>query len=237
MKDLTKGERTTKTAKTKNNNHKSNGKNQKKPKSDWMRNKPNNKDLYKPRQSNRKPWYYCAPVTDRKCDEQYQCHKPSEYKGIAFSPNQEMKQEKNKKKPLGRSLKLAKAMMVHISLIDETTSIDSDDLSELQSTLRKKRWWNLIPLMWKMLEITIVMQLMWIYWTYFELDRHQSSFTNRDNRLLRRTLVNIGFLFTNIREYIERTISSIKIGKDQRRARQVMICNHNINQNRSQYWC
>ena len=64
----------------------------------WMKERPADEDLKKPRQWNGSDWWYCHPETGGKCDGQYRRHKPSQCKGRAFRRNTSNKKPRNENK-------------------------------------------------------------------------------------------------------------------------------------------
>jgi hypothetical protein len=72
---------------------------------DWMRKRPTEEELKKPRMYNKKNWYYCHPDTGGKCDGVYRRHMPKECNGKA---KRKESSERSTQEP--KKLKLTKAM-------------------------------------------------------------------------------------------------------------------------------
>jgi len=83
----------------------------------WMHQRPDEKDLHKPRKWNGKEWWFCHPDTGGKCDGEYRRHKPSQCEGKAFKKGTNERSAGKGKEPnedTERSLKVANALSTMI---------------------------------------------------------------------------------------------------------------------------
>ena len=75
-------------------------------KPEWMKIRPKDDALHKPRMWNNKQWWFCHPDTGGKCDGEYRRHKPSECEGKSFLTKNKKAPPKNQEK----KLKIAEAL-------------------------------------------------------------------------------------------------------------------------------
>ena len=72
---------------------------ERKEKPSWMRERPKEEDLSKPRQWNGSEWWFCHTDTGGKCDGVYRRHKPAQCEGRAFrrrkAPNRPQPSKRN----------------------------------------------------------------------------------------------------------------------------------------------
>ena len=64
----------------------------------WMKIRPKDDALHKPRIWNKKQWWFCHPDTGGKCDGEYRRHKPSECEGKSYAAKGKRFEESNAQK-------------------------------------------------------------------------------------------------------------------------------------------
>lgn len=93
----------------------------KKEKPEWMINssRPKDPELKKPKQWDKKDWWWCHPDTGGKCEGAWRIHKPSECKGAAKRKATDTQKKENK----SNKKKLAKALA---AVVEKEASTDSE---------------------------------------------------------------------------------------------------------------
>ena len=95
-----------------------NNRNREKP--GWMKVRPADSELLKPRTWNKKEWWYCHPDTGGKCHGEYRRHKPADCEGKSFKKKSLVKRENGEPH---KRLKVSEAL----SAVVDDAATESDD--------------------------------------------------------------------------------------------------------------